>query len=166
MSSEYASSYFHPHVSWFRQLLNFIGCLIIFPLYRAAAVNTYYPATVDLLISILLAEFCRYQNEGRRIAFHEGEAQPTRFKDDIEKHATRAPGGHGASNGNTMAAIVGWREDADLWTRCLESYKSTRGCRFTLVGIDGHDPDDQEMIDIFKKVPSLPCERRAYPPIG
>lgn len=147
-----ASLHPHPHVSWFRQLLNLIGCFLIFPLYRAAAVNTWYPATVDLLISILLAEFCRFNNEGRRIAFSKGEAQPTIFKDDIEKHAPRVLNQRGASTCDTMAAIVGWREDPDLWARCLESYKLARGCKFVLAGIDGHDSDDQEMIRIFEKV--------------
>lgn len=146
----------HPHTSWFRQLLNLIGCLLIFPLYRAAAVNTLWPATVDLLISICLAELCRFTNEGRRIAWREIEAAPTREKEDVEKGGL-LPGGGGGGGGapavaEAMASIVGWREDPDLWERCLESYKDATGCRFVLVGIDGHDADDQEMVNIFKKV--------------
>lgn len=149
--SLHTSIYPHPHVSWFWQLLNLLGCILIFPLYRAAAVNTYYPATVDLLISILLAEFCRFNNEGRRIAFREEEARP-RSKDDIEKQTLSMSKGSGPSTCDTMAAIVGWREDPNLWARCLESYKTARGCKFVLAGVDGHDEDDQEMIEIFQKV--------------
>lgn len=145
------SLYPHPHVSWLRQLLNLIGCILIFPLYRSAAINTYYPATVDLLISILLAECCRFNNERRRIAYHDAEAQP-RCKDDIEKHALKSSDQPKVSTCETLAAIVGWREDPGLWARCLESYKTTRGCKFLLAGIDGNDLDDREMVEVFKKV--------------
>ncbi|KAJ4397285.1 hypothetical protein N0V93_001509 [Gnomoniopsis smithogilvyi] len=146
------SLYSHPHVSWLRQLVNLIGCILIFPLYRAAAVNTYYPATVDLLISILLAEYCRFKNESRRIAFREAETQP-QYKDDIEKYApTKHSEQPRISSCDTLAAIVGWREDPDLWARCLESYKTTQGCKFLLAGIDGNEPDDLEMVEVFKKV--------------
>lgn len=149
----------HPHTSWFRQLLNLLGCFLIFPLYRAAAVNTLWPATVDLLISICLAELCRFTNEGRRIAWRALEAQPRREKEDVEKGGFLGGlVGEGSSGdgvplvAEAMASIVGWREDPDLWERCLESYKEATGCRFVLVGIDGHDADDKEMVDIFKKV--------------
>lgn len=148
-------SYPHPQVSWFRQLLNFVGCLLLLPICRAFAVNTRYPATVDLLISILLAECCRFNNESRRIAYRETETQH-RSKDDVEKRPLRSSHGqqlgHSAPRCETVAAIVGWREDPELWARCLESYKTTRGCRFLLAGIDGIDEDDREMVDVFGKV--------------
>lgn len=85
------------------------------------------------------------------MAFRETESQP-RYKDDIEKHAIQALDGQVASSCDTMASVVGWREDPELWQRCLESYKTARGCKFLLAGIDGHDADDQEMVEIFKKV--------------
>lgn len=146
---------YQPRVHWFRQVLNLIGCLVIFPLYRAAAVNTYYPATVDLLISILLAEYCRFNNEGRRIAFREAASHP-KDKEDVEKHALAAAASRHSASSEAITAIVGWREDPSLWARCLESYKTASGCKFLLAGIDGHDSDDMEMIDIFKKVRQLP----------
>lgn len=174
----------HPHVPWLRQLLNFIGCLLIFPLYRAAAINTLWPATVDLLISISLAELCRFTNEGRRIAFREIGAQPRREKEDVEKGVGGLLGAQAGSSSSSpsmssssssvgydqdgapvaeaMASIVGWREDPDLWERCLESYKAATGCRFVLCGIDGHDTDDKEMVDIFQKV-RLSVVRNYYP---
>lgn len=146
--------YPHPHVSWFRQSLNLIGCILIVPLYRAAAVNTWYPATVDLLISILLAEFCRFNNESRRIAYRDAEAQ-LRYKDDIEKNALKVADQPGGATCETLAAVVGWREDPNLWERCLESYKTARRCKFLLAGIDGNESDDLEMVDIFKQVRKL-----------
>lgn len=149
--------YSHPRVSWARQLLNLIGCLLIFPLYRAAAVNTYFPATVDLLISILLAEFCRYNNESKRIAFSEVETLPSdKGDEDVEKQAfSLVSGRESSATCEAVAAVVGWREDPDLWRRCLESYRAASCCKFVLVGIDGDDADDEEMVEIFKKVRML-----------
>ena len=45
-----------------------------------------------------------------------------------------------------------WREDPDLWRRCLESYKTASGWAFMVVGVDGDEADDQEMIDGFLQV--------------
>lgn len=154
---------YQPRVHWSRQALNLVGCVVIFLLYRAAALNTYYPATVDLLISILLAEYCRFNNEGRRIAFRQAASHP-KDKEDVEKHALAASPRREAESSEAIAAIVGWREDSALWARCLESYKTARGCKFLLAGIDGHDSDDMEMIDIFKKVRQSPkTDNRAQP---
>lgn len=154
--SAHASLQPHPHVSWIRQLANFLGCLAIIPMCRALAVNTRYPATVDLLATILLAELCRFNNEGRRIAFREAQTQtqpPAKDNVDVEKRGLRLPAKQPGNTGcDTIAAIVGWREDPELWERCLESYKTARGCKFLLAGIDGIDEDDQEMVDVFNKV--------------
>lgn len=149
---------YQPRVHWTRQVLNLVGCVAIFLLYRAAAINTYYPATVDLLISILLAEYCRFNNEGRRIAFRQAASHP-KDKEDVEKHALTATARREAASSEAVAAIVGWREDPTLWARCLDSYKTAVGCKFLLAGIDGHDSDDMEMIDIFKKVRQSPRPR-------
>ncbi|POS74039.1 hypothetical protein DHEL01_v207566 [Diaporthe helianthi] len=152
---------YQPRVHWSRQAVNLFGCVVIFLLYRAAALNTYYPATVDLLISILLAEYCRFNNEGRRIAFRQAASYP-KDKEDVEKQAR-----HEAASSEAIAAIVGWREDPALWTRCLESYKTAVGCKFVVAGIDGHDSDDSEMIDIFKEVfPAQSCIIHVDEPLG
>jgi hyaluronan synthase len=148
---------YQPRVHWSRQALNIAGCVVVFLLYRAAALNTYYPATVDLLISILLAEYCRFNNEGRRIAFRQAASHPgPKDKEDVEKQALAASYQREAESSEAIAAVVGWREDPALWARCLESYKTAVGCKFLLAGIDGHESDDTEMIDVFKKVRQFP----------
>jgi hyaluronan synthase len=53
-----------------------------------------------------------------------------------------------------MATIVGYREDPDLFTRALDSYKTAAECRFVLVGVDGDDTPDMEMVDVFQGVSS------------
>lgn len=138
---------------------------MLLPICQAFAVNTRYPATVDLLLSILLAEYCRFGNERRRIAYREAETQP-HGKGDVEKHALKkalAERSESSPRCEAVAAVVGWREDPDLWTQCLESYKTARGCKFLLVGIDGLEEDDQEMVDIFEQVRE-PISPPLFPP--
>lgn len=162
----------HPHTSWARQFLNLLGCLLLLPLFHAATVYTRWPATVDLCLAVGLAELCRFANDRRRAAWREAGAPPRREKeedDDVEwKGASgttttiRAVGDNDSSSDNALAAeamasIVGWREDPALWRRCLESYKHAAGCRFVLVGIDGHNADDKEMVDVFQKVRVCVC---------
>lgn len=154
---------YQPRIHRSRQALNLVGCVAIFLLYRAAAINTYYPATVDLLISILLAEYCRFNNEGRRIAFRQAVSNP-KDKEDVEKHALAASARREAASSEAIVAIVGWREDPAIWARCLDSYKTAVGCKFLLAGIDGHDSDDEEMIDIFKEVRQSPRLRTVHKP--
>ncbi|KAJ5232216.1 hypothetical protein N7468_005172 [Penicillium chermesinum] len=56
-----------------------------------------------------------------------------------------------------MAAIVGYREDPELFARALGSYKSVKECRFVLVGVDGNEVPDMEMVQVFQNVSlSLP----------
>lgn len=110
--------------------------------------------TLDILLSIFLTEFNRYSNEGRRSRFSSYQTD-TGISYDTEK--APAPSEHGLLAGaETMAAVVGYREDPALFTRALESYKSARGCVFTLVSIDGDAAEDLEMMRVFCKVRTFP----------
>ncbi|GLI73655.1 hypothetical protein PoHVEF18_001875 [Penicillium ochrochloron] len=51
-----------------------------------------------------------------------------------------------------MAAIVGYREDPELFARALDSYKTAAECRFVLVGVDGDETPDMEMVRVFQEV--------------
>ncbi|KAL1851677.1 hypothetical protein Daus18300_012486 [Diaporthe australafricana] len=105
-----------------------------------------------MLLTIILAELNRFVNQRRREKLHELKNQdesPIREKQDwlkwelnVEKAVPRL---------DCMAAVVGWREDPDLFSRALESYKTTEGCTFLLVGVDGDEIDDQDMVDLFKQ---------------
>ena len=61
-----------------------------------------------------------------------------------------------------MAAIVGYREDPELFARALDSYKTAAECRFVLVGVDGDDTPDMEMVRVFQEVgsPMIICQRQ------
>jgi hyaluronan synthase len=52
----------------------------------------------------------------------------------------------------TMAQVVGWKEEPELFSRALESYREAEGLRFLLVGVDGDSAEDMEMLDVFHKV--------------
>lgn len=166
-----------PHISLPRKLLNILGCLVCLPLYAAIAVHCRWPVTLDLVITVALAELNRYVNEGRRMSFYEAEAaarqpefrekedyepprSPRRVMDeksgkvfDVEKVSAPSPSASGTSSKlDCMAAVVGWREDPALFTRALESYRMAKACTFLLVGIDGDEEADQDMVDVFHKV--------------
>lgn len=51
-----------------------------------------------------------------------------------------------------VATVVGWREDPVWYTKCLNSLKHNRNCELVVAGIDGNEPEDEKMVDIFQKV--------------
>ncbi|KAG4034828.1 hypothetical protein MFRU_002g01780 [Monilinia fructicola] len=131
-------------VKYPRMFLNIIGCFIAGYVYFYMLLYSERPLTLDILFSIFLAELCRWANAKRRSHSDLQEAD-----DDpglLEK------GRSGGKKVDSIAAIVGYREDPELFTRALESYLDAEHCRFILVSIDGDDTEDQEMINVFKKV--------------
>lgn len=135
-----------PEVSRFRQFLNFLGCLIVLPIYSIITGYTRHPLTIDILLTIFAAEYNRYSNDRRRRQLK----SPPRPTYDLEKAGHLL--GNEPSSTECMAAIVGYREDPDLFARALESYKNVKECRFVLVGVDGNDVPDMEMVQVFQKV--------------
>ncbi|KAH7178917.1 hypothetical protein DER46DRAFT_622454 [Fusarium sp. MPI-SDFR-AT-0072] len=104
--------------------------------------------TIDILLGIILTECNRFANEGRRISFYstlQREDSPEGGKSSFSTHSS-------APKLDCLSAVVGYREDPALFTRALESYKVARGQAFMLVGIDGNDAEDQDMVNVFKKV--------------
>ncbi|KAK5988931.1 Hyaluronan synthase 1-like protein [Cladobotryum mycophilum] len=146
------------HVSWFRMFLNILGCFMCIPIYWVITVHCRFPVTLDLFMTITLTELNRFVNEGRRIRFYEQESPdpllpPRDEKVDNEKMNFLESQPMPQSRLDCMAAVVGWREDPELFTRALESYKAASKCVFMLVGIDGDDEEyDQDMVNVFNEV--------------
>jgi hyaluronan synthase len=164
-----------PHVSILRRIFNILGCIAAFPFYWFIVAKAPYAITLDAIVSILLAELNRFANERRRIKFYEQDIC-IRDKVDSEKGekgekgqrfglrtlmtprlpstaiSMSAPRLLTSSRLQIMAAVVGWREDPSLFTRALESYKYASGCRFLLVGIDGDEAQDEDMMNVFNHV--------------
>ncbi|KPM39253.1 hypothetical protein AK830_g7302 [Neonectria ditissima] len=138
-----------PHVSWLRKALNIVGCMLAFPVYWFMTVHCRYPVTLDLVCTIALAELNRFVNEGRRMAFYSEQSRPRSKMDaekvDLEKQSS-------SPSLDCVAAVVGWREDPTLFTQALESYRAAKHCSFMLVGIDGDEEEDQDMVRVFEKV--------------
>lgn len=139
-----------PYVSPIRQFLNFLGCLFIIPVYYFITGCTKFPLTLDLMISIFVAEYNRWANEKRRLKLH--ETPPSTPTGDVEKALMVMQNGAPGEITRCMAAIVGYREDPDLFYRALESYKATEGLDFTLVGVDGDQAADMDMVRVFQMV--------------
>ncbi|GAB1316838.1 Glycosyltransferase 2-like domain-containing protein [Madurella fahalii] len=145
-----------PRISVLRQFLNVLGCALAIPVYYLQTAHSRYPITLDILVTIALAELNRYVVEGRRMAFgfrggKQGEERPgPQEKDDWDGiHLESQPR---VSRLECLAAVVGWREDPSLYRRALESYKSAKTCAFVLAGIDGDEAEDQDMVRIFNQV--------------
>jgi hyaluronan synthase len=157
-------------VSLLQKVGNVLGCLISLPLYWLLTVHCRWPVTLDLILTIGLAELNRYINEGRRMAFHEDSSNDAEFVlrekgganvefrelDDVESVSSSASTTTPSPRLDCLAAIVGWREDPSLYQRALESYKSTQGCAFVLAGIDGDEADDMDMVRVFNYVREAP----------
>ena len=139
-----------PDVSLFRQFLNLLGCILVVPLYLFVTHFTRHPATLDILMTIFSAEYNRFANESRRRRLK----APSQASKDPENASYRLNDTTSATE--CMATIVGYREDPGLFARALESYKTAAECRFVLVGIDGDDTPDMEMVHVFNGVSSPP----------
>ena len=139
-----------PDVSFFRQFLNLLGCIIIIPIYTVITAYTHHPLTLDILLMIFIAEYNRLSNGRRR-----KQVQTSSEKIPDLEEARDLPGkmAHGPE---CMAAIVGYREDPMLFARALSSYKEAVGCQFVLVGVDGDDVPDMEMVRVFQQVNQCP----------
>jgi hyaluronan synthase len=124
---------------------NIIGCIIAGYFYFYILLYSERPLTLDIIFSIFQAELCRWVNARRR---QHPDLQPQ--NDDnlglLEK------GHSGQQKLDCLAAIVGYREDPELFARALESYVDAQNCKFILVCIDGDAEEDQEMINVFRNV--------------
>ncbi|KAJ5988768.1 hypothetical protein N7481_003978 [Penicillium waksmanii] len=135
-----------PEVSRLRQILNLLGCLIVLPIYSVITGYARHPLTLDILLTIFSAEFNRFMNEGRRQKLQD---LPQKGQ-DLEKASISSPKVN--EGAECMATIVGYRENPELFARALESYKNIPECRLVLVGVDGEDVPDMEMIRVFQQV--------------
>lgn len=53
---------------------------------------------------------------------------------------------------DVIGCVVGWREDEELYARCLESLRSSPNCTTIVAGIDGDEIEDAKMVDVFQRV--------------
>jgi hyaluronan synthase len=133
--------------SWTYQFLNAISCIVTFTiifLYFRRYVAA-FPITIESLWQISLAEVNRRKNIKRiqRITPTLDEESGMGEKKTVVRH---------------MASVVGYREEPGLFKKCLQSYRGSPGLEIMLVGIDGDQVEDMEMVRIAGEVspPSSP----------
>ncbi|KAF9894049.1 hypothetical protein FE257_009022 [Aspergillus nanangensis] len=131
-------------VSWLQRIWNFSGCVLGVLVFVLMIKYSKQPLTIDVIFTIVLAEWCRWANNQRR----KRATSPKKCDDPLyllEKGDTTP------SDTDVIAAVVGYREEPALFKRALESYLEAQGCRFLLICIDGDTEDDEEMIDVFRE---------------
>lgn len=133
-----------PHHSFLKRSLNTALCvvLIILILLHGRKLFDYAPLTLESSINIVLAEISRRKAK-RRLRRYELEYREATA--DLEKH----PEGGGVQ---FIANIVGYREDPAVFKKCLTSYTKTPHMRALLVGIDGNQALDLEMVEQVQEV--------------
>lgn len=151
-------------VSVLQKVVNFLGCIVAAIIYAYLLLYSNHLWTIDTSASVLLAEYCGWSNERLRKKSAGNEAPQVDESGDL---SLAEKGGYFSLTKNPsesakpecIAAVVGYREDPAIFTKALESYLQADGCRFMLVCIDGNSLEDQEMVDVFQKVPP-PCITR------
>lgn len=127
--------------SWTHQFLNAVLCVVTFTIifvyfrrYVAA-----FPITIESIWQISLAEVNRRKNVKRiqRIEPTVDEEGGIGEKRSVVRH---------------MASVVGYREEPTLFKKCLQSYRGSPGLEIMLVGIDGDQAEDMEMVRIAGEV--------------
>lgn len=98
-----------------------------------------FPITIESLWQITLAEVNRRKNIKR--------IQKTTPVLDEESNM-----GEKKSVVRHMASVVGYREEPNLFKKCLQSYRGSPGLEIMLVGIDGDHTADMEMVRIAGEV--------------
>jgi hyaluronan synthase len=141
-----------PSISLFRQCCNAVGCALGAYIFFQGLQLSRHPLTLDVLFTIFLAEYNRWQNNNRRRKADAAFAVPS--LDDRSKDTVDAPCLHDnrARQPECIAAIVGYREDPVFFNKCLRSYIDASHCCFVLVGIDGDEAEDLEMLELFEQV--------------
>jgi hyaluronan synthase len=131
--------------SWARQVFNAFLCIasfaFIFTYFRRYV--SLFPITCESIWQISLAEINRRKNV-RRIRALEQKLGPideeTGIKDKMETAVRH------------IASVVGYREEPNLFRKCLQSYRGSPGLELMLVGIDGDGEGDMEMVHIAEEV--------------
>lgn len=132
-----------------RQVLNAVLCLAIFAVVFLCFRQSIFifPITCESILQISLAEINRRKNI-RRIRLLEGKLSLTDEENGIKEKSESAV--------RYIASMVGYREEPNLFRKCLQSYRGSPGLEIMMVGIDGDHDGDMEMVRITEEVTPFP----------
>jgi hyaluronan synthase len=135
--------------SWDRQVFNSFLCFVSLAaiLYYFRRYVSVFPITCESIWQISLAEINRRKNI-RRVHTLEQKLGPSDAETGIKEKADTAV--------RHIASVVGYREEPNLYRKCLQSYRGSPGLELMLVGIDGDGEGDMEMVHIAGEV-GCPC---------
>ena len=105
-----------------------------------------FPLLLEGAFQILLSEVNRSKNFKRLKLYLESiELSPA----DVEKNVHQ-----GKACQRYVGGVVGYREDPDIFKRCLESYRDhgNKSLSTLVIGIDGNEVEDEEMVKIAQIV--------------
>ncbi|KAM3069290.1 hypothetical protein ACMFMG_010797 [Clarireedia jacksonii] len=128
-----------------RQIFNTILCVTVFFIvfrYLRRYVS-FFPVTIESIWQIGLAEINRRKNVERVRKLEQSLSQA-----DVEKGIQEK----GDVAARCLASVVGYREEANLWRRALQSYLDSPGLEIMLIGIDGDHDGDMEMVSVAQQV--------------
>ncbi|KAH7393660.1 nucleotide-diphospho-sugar transferase [Cadophora sp. MPI-SDFR-AT-0126] len=124
--------------------------------------------TLDLIVKLLITfaythGFARFHSKLRIPIYEHPNNKETAFDDDWEgnklyaidetcvvEDAERNQSDSISNHSQKItAAVVGWREDEELYRRCLQGLAADPRCGPVIAGIDGDTAQDEEMVHIF-----------------
>jgi hyaluronan synthase len=134
--------------SWSRVALNTLACIfaVVFVFGRLRSFYSYAPITIGSILEISLAEWNRRKSI-QRVRKLEGDFGIV----DQEKYPEGKP-----PVVDCLASVVGYREESALFEKCLKSYYGTPGLKIMVVGVDGNESKDLEMVQVVQKVREIP----------
>ncbi|KAG8163056.1 hypothetical protein KVR01_007534 [Diaporthe batatas] len=120
----------------------------------------YLILTVDAVVTLLLTFLYTHLNSdakitsGKSLAPQLAAAEPNELEETKEPRGSPTDTSPNTIDGepNVIGCAVGWREDEELYARCLESLQSTQSCTTVVAGIDGDEAEDERMINVFHTV--------------
>jgi hyaluronan synthase len=130
--------------SFTRQALNAFFCILTFIiifLYFRRWVYL-FPITFESVWQISLAEVNRRKNIKR---IQQLEHKFSKADEETGIREKEAAVRH-------LASVVGYREEPNLFRKCLQSYRGSPGLELMLVGIDGDHDGDMEMVRVVEEV--------------
>ncbi|KAI9648410.1 hypothetical protein NHQ30_003044 [Ciborinia camelliae] len=128
-----------------RQIYNGLLCIVFFYIFfrYARSYITFAPITLESIWQISLAEINRMKNVKR--------------VQQLEQKLSLQDAEKGIQTRDSVAArcitsVVGYREEPNLWRKCLQSYLNSPGLEIMLIGIDGDHDADMEMVSVAQQV--------------
>lgn len=135
--------------------LNIAATVALFYSWITLYRGQYWVITLNTLVQLWITTLYR-----RGFTTHFGVLNAPRSRFDVSNdqlntektHNGSLPDGAYPQHTQVVASVVGWREDPLWYTKCLNSLVNNWNCEILVAGIDGNEPEDEQMVDVFRTV--------------